>query len=438
MNLKNHLLLLVFSLLFSGTPLQGWTPQGPLDIPAMKYSFLSVSPQGDLMAATFNSAPAGSPPAEMPVVLVRDPLASSQVTTLSSVPFAANRGYSGIACDPSSGFYVSGDTGNRADSFVMKFRFDGSMDQTFGQGGGIYPGRRALGMEVLGDYLFVAVDWGEIMVLNKSTGAKMGMVPQIRNAFIRDIALDPKSMRIFGVAAGALYTWGGGAPWQPQTYQSRQLTQQAGDVRSGEGISFDPIKRTLLNTPIPGNHLLELYGSGDIVTHTITSADGGAHLADSVLSFDGRTLFVSDITGQKIHSLSRNLNEVATAQSSSGAARTSADVDGGGAAKQVKWYRSYTEIVQEARERSTPMIVYFRSAEFAGCEEFEKDVLLTPGFNRRAQDYVCVFEDVSIDPLLAYRFGVFRVPHIVILDPNGETRAEFSGSIDAGELFETL
>lgn len=84
------------------------------------------------------------------------------------------------------------------------------------------------------------------------------------------------------------------------------------------------------------------------------------------------------------------------------------------------------------------MIVYFRKDGVEVSNRFENEVLLTDQFNQRAQGFVCVFEDLAFNPLLAYRFGVFRVPHIAILDGQGGTVAEMRHPINSQELFAAM
>jgi len=437
-------LVLAFAITIISTAVhaQGWVSRGTLNVPEHYYNFLAATPDGNLLAGTFHSGATDSPPRSLPALLIRNPQSPNpEVVRLCDVTFPTQRGYSGIASDPVSGFYVSGDTGEDATSFIRKFRNDGSPDTRFGRNGILLPNRRTLGIDVVGEYLFAAVGWGEVMVLRGSDGAFLGMLPKIDQAFVRDITIDPRSMRVFGVAEGALYTWGGGAPWNPRSYASRQLTPKSGHARAGEGISFDPIKRTILNTPIPGNILLEVEGSGRITRYPVGTAQNNSHLADSVMSFDGSTLFISDMFMRRIHVMHRDMDRVIAqtqARQSTNTVSASGDSDAAASAPPVEWNRSYTEIVQQARQQGKPMVVYFRTGEYQGCLDFERDVLLTGAYNSRAGNYINVFEDIGRDRLLAYRFGVFRVPHVVILDRNGDTMAEFSGNIRPEQIYGAL
>lgn len=414
-----------------------WQSVGTLNVPNHNYNFIATTPDGNLLATTYYSAALDAKPANIPALLIVNPTTPNpQVHELNNSLFKPQRGYGGVACDEQGNFYVSGDTGEQNTAFLRKYKSDGSPDPSFGNNGVINPGLRCLGIDLFGNYLIVAIEWGRVWIYDRFNGRKLGELNQTPETFfMRDIAIDPKSMRMFGVAEGAILTFGGGAPWNPLQYQFRQLSPKTSDARSGEGISIDPLRRTVLNTPIPGNALLELEGSGKINRYQISTAAPDAHLADSAISADGQFLFISDIRGQKIHVMQRNVDQViaSTGRVSSNATTTS--VGTRGTVPDPDWRQSYESVIQEARQSGRPMLIYFRKEGVS--EQFEDNVILTDPFNKRANDgnFVCVFEDVARSRLLAYNFGVYRIPHITILDANGNTVQEFTYNIDANELF---
>lgn len=420
-----------------------WEPRGVLNVPAHNYSFLAATPSGDLLAATFNSQAPGQPPRQLPALLIRDAGGNPQVVQLALNTFDPQRGYSGVASDAAGSFYLSADTGNAATCFIRKYKPDASPDPAFGSAGELRVGRRTLGIDVLGEYLLVAVDWGEIMVLDIKTGRYIGNVPKVGNEFVRDIAIDPRTLSIFGVAKGGVIKWRNGTPWEPGKYLSEQLMSPAGEVRSGEGIYIDPVGGLALLTPVPGNTLLQVpMNGGQPLRTVIPAADSKTHLADSVLSFDGTRLYVSDMNGQKIHVLVREqpVQQMTVAAPTVGSNQPTPPPPPPttGPVPAPTWHRSYTDAIEIARRENKPMAVYFRRRGFERCESFEKGVLLTDAFNRRAQGYVCVFEDVADNQLLAYRFGVLRVPHLAILDRAGQTRASFTWDINTDQLFQAM
>lgn len=432
-----------------------WQSSGTLAAPQYLYSFLASTPQGHLLATTINSSAQDAPPRAIPALLILNPTsARPEVRELLSLEFDPQRGYSGIACNADSTFFISGDTGDSATSFIRKFRPDGTPETTFADGGVLKPGRRCLGMDVIGNQLLAAVDWGKIFVYDINTGKELGRLPAATGPntfFLRDIAIDPRSLRVFGVAGGGLITWGGGTPWEPTKYSFRELAPKTTEPRSGEGISIDPFKRTVLITPIPGNQLIEVYGTGQIKRYTVSTADTDAHLADSVMSFDGRTLFISDMRGRKIHLMTRTADQLETVMAAVRPTMPAATSTTGptpfvntsptataAAATPTDWHDSYETVLQEAREKGRPMLVYFKAKGAKPSEDFEKNVLGQTDFMARSSRFINVMEDVSVNRRTAARFGVLRVPTVVLLNSQGESIAEFRGTIPASELFSAM
>jgi hypothetical protein len=460
-------LTIVLTLILLSYPLaaQEWRSVGVLNVPRAPYSFLAATPQGNLIATVHNNAPSNSAPQPRPAYLIVNPTtASPQVNTLSNVEFEPQRGYGGVACDLFGAFYVTGDTGDRSSSFIRKYQPNGQPDTSFGQGGAVFPGYRCLGVQVMGRYLVVAVDWGEVLVLDSSNGSMLGQLPKADGEyFLRDIALDPSTMDIYGVSEGAVISWTGGAPWLPDRYQFQQNSDKNTEPKSGEGISFDPSRRLALITPIGGNTLLSVNQDGSVEQTIVRTAKPDAHLADSVLSFDGQFLFISDIRDQKIHVMRRQLPQPEELEYPSGAQQQVAGSASGGGAYQATqasgygtpaarptpaptaaqsaaptWHRSYTQVVEQSRREGKPMLLYFRKDGLKKCLDFESNILLSPEFNQRANRFTCVFEDVGANPLLAYQFGVFRVPHLVLLDSRGQPVRKFVFNINTASLFRAL
>jgi len=429
-----------------------WTSLGTLNVPrSYAYSFLAASPTGDLLAATVNNEAA---PLLLPAVLIRNPASPApEVKELCSASFEAQLGYGGIASDVLGSFYVSADTGDGSTSWVRKFNSDGTPDTSFANQGEYRPGRRCLGVDVLGDNLLLAVDWGTIQVIHTGTGLLVGTIadPGARSAFVRDIVVDPTNLRIFGVAAGGMVSWNGGTLANPAGYLFSQIMPAKGTPRSGEGISIDPVSRALLITPVPGNTLVSyIPGSAQATSSIVQTAGVDAHIADSVVSFDGDYLFLSDIRQRSIHVMKRNdatagepenLNLLQLAASTSAASPALTPVpsqaQAGGAAAPVQWYDSYNKVFDWARSNRKPVLLYFRKGDFSKCIDFEP-IFETEQFRSLAAPFVCVYEDVGVDPLTAYKFGANRVPCVLLLTANGDILARYAYNIDSQQLFQAM
>jgi DNA-binding beta-propeller fold protein YncE len=451
------MLTLVLYAFFHSFVFAEWESAGTIAIPPYPYTFLAATPNGDLLATTFNNYSDKS--VEIPAILIKNPMsATPEVVELCKVSFLKDRGYSGVACDHGGNFYLAGDTGDAATCFLRKFKPDGSPDTTFGNNGVVMPKKRCLGVDVIGPQILLAVGWAQVQVYDYKTGKMIGEFPKTgADPFIRDIAIDPSSMRVYGVAMGGVWVWEGGQPWEPAGYNLREITTGTGSVRAGEGISFDPIMRVAIVTPVPGNTLFEVKDANTITKTVVTSAAPQTHLADSCLSFDGTTLFITDMFGKNIHVLKRivydNMSRISSvspisdgqaasprtpAPSQPSATTAPASTPPTGRVKQAKWEKSYTDVVQRARTEHKPMVVYFRRDGVSKCVEIESNILLTPEFNSRAPRFICVFEDLAVNPLTAYRLGVFRVPHITIMDSKGDTVERFTFRINADDLFRAM
>lgn len=410
-----------------------WLSSGPLKLPKYKYIFVSTNSKGDLLAVTFNANPKKS--AFMPALLVKNPTSKNpKVIQLCQSEFRPQRGYSGVACDEDGSFYVAGDTGDDMTSFIRKFNSDGSSVFEFGSRGQILPKRRCQGIDIVGDRLFALISWGQIVVYDTKTGKYMGSLPKPKKTtYVRDIVIDQATMNVYGVAGGGVVKWSGGTPWEPEKYKFSFVTKRGTqEIRSGEGISFDPVRQEIIvSAHNPGSmRFISLNGHAmDSIPRNIKKT---THFGDSTISFDGNTLFVVDAWYNRINSLRRNLQTQSFASPEDQkyvAPKTQAT---------LKWTMNYPQAVRDARMQYKPMIIYFYKEGFYKCAEIEDQVLNTIGFAQAAEKYTCVKVDVAKSPLLAYKLGIYRIPGILVLGPNGQRKARFEFKVDQTKLFQAL
>ena len=104
----------------------------------------------------------------------------------------------------------------------------------------------------------------------------------------------------------------------------------------------------------------------------------------------------------------------------------------------TEWENSYSSALIKAGRNKRPIIIYFRKDGFQKCLEFEKNILMTDGFNQRARHFSCLYEDITRSQLLAYHFGIHRIPHIEILNSEGDRVACFSYNIELQSLVPAL
>jgi len=427
--------------------LAGWETSGSLQLPQLEspYSFLASTPQGELIATTFNEGPERR---NLPVLAIKvAENGSASMRTVCTNEFESYRGYSGVACDHEGNIYLSADMGDPARCWVRKYRPDGTFDLSWGKQGSLQPGRRCLGVEVWDDRLLLLVDWAQVLCFDTKTGVSKGgtSAPSLRNVLVRDIMIDATTLSILGVAAGGLVAWEGGTPQQPQGYEFRQLTPSTVSPMAGEGIALDPLGGVAMMTPAPGNTIVELRRDGSSRVSVVTQAQPTTRLIDTVTSFDGQSLFVSDFTQRTIHLMRRSANmqagwstpnpEFALAaprplppgQSKAPAATQPST---------VAWYGDYGKSLEYARSQRLPTLVYLRRDSNAACEALESTFLLSPHFTTAALDaqLVCVTVNADEEKLLALRLGFSQPPAILLLTRDGTISSRYESEIVPKEL----
>lgn len=418
--------------------------------------FLATTPNGDVVAGTFNNGTVPSDPsglADMPVILIHDPLSDTPGLFAVCVnKFPAQRGYSGIAVDNAGNFYVAADTGEGATCWIRKYLPDGKQDTSWGNGGQISDGSRFCGLVISGDYLITTAAFGKLRFYKLKDGQLAGAapVPTGEVPSIRDIAADPSKQVIYGVAKGAVWVWEGGSFDNPSGYALRRLSADVYSNVSGEGIYFDAVSRKALVPARLKGELITVSENKDIQNSTIIppSQASLSSVADAVLLSDGQTLFITDLKQSNIHVMKRSQGLDSATEGDSAAsstppslpppAPTSEDGTSGLAGSGVTWQKDYKEAADQARKTSRPLIVYFRSPSVARCSEFESGFLKSSEFKAAASKAVPVQVDITSDAILTQQLGVYRVPAVGIYKPNGDRIALFQGRVEPKDIIKNL
>ncbi len=424
--------------------------------------FAAITPTGDCVVATFNNTRTEQP-VPLPVIYIYKPLSESpSFYVVCTNSFSALRGYSGVAVDSTGCFYVAADTGGN-DSWIRKFRPDGKPDPQFGVNGEVRPGRRVLGLDIAGKYLFTTLGFAELVCYDARTGQLIGRVPPLGKEAppIRDIAVDPTREVIYGVAKGAAWVWRGGKLSDLSGYRLERLTQDNLQApKAGEGIYYDAFAKQAL---LPVSELASLFavdGNGNISKSELAGAGGLVQSpADAVLLADGETLFITDMkTGPSgeclLHVMKRasavtrsadaqevtlpSLADAGLLKASNGASPTAAPAGQPGEGS-FSWRTSYEAARDEARRTGKPLFLYARTAAATQCQELESGFLKSAEFAKAAERVVTVFFDVTSDPKLAQQLGIFRVPYLAIYRPDGERVEMWMGkNIKTSEVVQKL
>lgn len=290
-------------------PAANWQVAGILPLPRYSYSFLALSPSGDLAVATFNNRSLASLPEDQPLILVRNALGlAPEAFELCAHTFASQRGYSGLAWDAEGHLYVAADSGEAATSFVARYTRAGTLDPGFGQGGIVLPGHRCHGVDTADGNLLVSIDTGEVLVLDGRSGQKKGALPRAEGSgIVRDLAYDPAGGRLFGVRTGGLVLWESpnhGADWT--SFRFRQLSPADSlPPRALEGLCFDRSTGRALGVPHKTLQAVQCDESGQLVRSVLEGDLAGGVIADTAISPDGSMLFVSDVAKFRVVVLKR-------------------------------------------------------------------------------------------------------------------------------------
>ena len=104
----------------------------------------------------------------------------------------------------------------------------------------------------------------------------------------------------------------------------------------------------------------------------------------------------------------------------------------------IAWITSERDARDQARRKNLPLLVYVRAAWAAPCLAMERGAWRDPRVIAAASSFVPLQLDVTEADgnaeLYAQRYGVERIPEILIVDPAGRTRATSGGAAAAEEL----
>jgi hypothetical protein len=152
-----------------------------------------------------------------------------------------------------------------------------------------------------------------------------------------------------------------------------------------------------------------------------------------VIFLPGGQSSVSRGTGQPILREASVFGFRVLGSASGGSAATSADpasVSAGvampaapsGPAPVVDW-QTVQQGFQTSRATGKPLLIVLGSKSLGVSAQFWANVIQNPGFASVAARHVCAVVDVEQDPGTAMQLGVFRVPAVVVLGPDGRMMA---------------
>ncbi len=108
------------------------------------------------------------------------------------------------------------------------------------------------------------------------------------------------------------------------------------------------------------------------------------------------------------------------------------------AAGTAEWVSTYGTARQLATERNQPLCLYFRVASSPACQNFEAQVLSQPSVGAALAGFVMVYLDPAWNETLAEKYGVYRVPAVVLAGPNEVVLYREQGNLSANSLLRAL
>jgi hypothetical protein len=301
---------LLFALFIAATvfPLQSaeepdWSFEAFIRVPYPNTLFLARDSSDNVYVTTFNSS---SKPREVVAFKISNALSSRpQVTAFDKFMAPPNRGYSGVTVDDGGNIYLSADQGDGQPSFIKKFTSNLDPDPTFGSTGVLATTKlRILGLTSYKRKVLAGVSWGRFLEID-SSGRFLGITPELpreQQALIRDIDFLPDTEEVVGVDRDSVYIFTGGTLRDLSGYHLRSLAHGSGPPLSGAGIYYNPHADRIYYTINQGHTMGSIRRTAP--SHqTIASVgveQGVSQPADAVVSSDGKTLFVSDLSASQI------------------------------------------------------------------------------------------------------------------------------------------
>lgn len=400
-----------------------WEFDGNIIVPSPNTLFLATDSRGNLYATSFNSR---QTPSEVYAMCITNPHQERpRVTIFDRFEAPAQRGYSGIACDAADNIYISVDAGDQHPSFIRKYLPSLEPDTSFGNKGVLASRQvRVLGLTAHGERILAAISWGRFLVITPE-GKFLGMTPKPEiSAYIRDIAYVPATKRVYGADRDGLFAFVGGTLQNLAKYKLVEVVEPHFILKSGYAIYYHKVTNEIFYTDrtAGGMTIFPLDGSPRGLISMSPDGRGALEPADAVASPDGRYLYVSDLRASQIV----RYRPLGGSSSRSVPAEHTRDTDKG----QTKepWLSDFDDALTRARNESKVVVVFFHSPLAPRSVDVAEKVL-TPTYLNKFPQVVWVKIDVSQSPISLTRFGVYKVPTVVLFDATGQERDRTFGEV---------
>ena len=106
---------------------------------------------------------------------------------------------------------------------------------------------------------------------------------------------------------------------------------------------------------------------------------------------------------------------------------------------QISWSTfSPTDAVTIATSQNLPIMMYFSTDKSLDCQKMKSETFNDPTVIKWTQNFVTVHIQAETNPQPLQKFGVYKVPTILILDSFGKEKKRIEGFISANDLTKEL
>jgi thioredoxin-related protein len=108
-------------------------------------------------------------------------------------------------------------------------------------------------------------------------------------------------------------------------------------------------------------------------------------------------------------------------------------------AQQINWTGDYGQAAQLAQSQQKPILIYFYNANARLCKKFSGETLTHPQvINYLNTNFINLAINSDTQMNMISKFGVYRVPTVVVLDPEGKEFLRILTHYPADKLLESL
>jgi hypothetical protein len=335
--------------------------------------------------------------------------------------------------------------GDSIPSYIRKFKPTLEPDLNFGNKGALATNElRVLGLTAYKKRILAAVSWGRFLAID-SDGRFLGVtrpLPGGMDVKIRDIDFIPETQTVVGADRDGVFIFAGGTLDDLSRYTVRPLIPVKGVPKAGSAVYFGALTNEIFYTDGSngGMSIVSISGAPAGSIRNDFSTRGPLQAADTVMSWDGNYLYVSDLRAPQILRYRKAGAVVPPAVASPAiappAGMTPAPPDSGlpiPGPTTSNWLDSLDAGFAAAAGGGRKVVVLFGAPMAEKSREIELGVL-NEQFRRLFPDAAWVKVDVSAMPDAMTRYNFYKVPVVIIFSGDRKELKRFEGGFAQQEF----